>query len=116
MIPNLPHAIRAARRAPRTGNVGDLRETLIEGNRRFVAEQWDQADSDQEGRPRRSLAVLACMDTGYNVEKGLGLEHGDAKIIRNVGNAVDDGTLRTLSLRFRGVCVTFASWATPSAA
>ena len=44
----------------------------------------------------KRLAVVACMDTRHNVERVLGLKHGDAKIIRNAGNVVDDGTLRSL--------------------
>ena len=36
------------------------------------------------------------MDTRHNVEKVLGLKHGDAKVIRNAGNLLDDGTLRSL--------------------
>ncbi len=87
-----------------------LRDALIAGNARFVAEGWDQADSDLEGRPRRALAVVACMDTRYNVEKVLGLEHGDAKIMRNAGNVIDDGTLRSLlvavhAMGVRHVCI-----------
>ena len=36
------------------------------------------------------------MDTRHNVEKVLGLRHGDAKVIRNAGNLLDDGTMRSL--------------------
>ncbi len=90
--------------------MSQLRDALIAGNAQFVAEGWDQTDSDLEGRPRRALAVVACMDTRYNVEKVLGLEHGDAKIIRNAGNVVDDGTLRSLlvavhAMGVRHICI-----------
>lgn len=74
----------------------ELQHTLLQGNEKFVDEAWDPDDADLAGLPRRALAVVACMDTRYNVEKVLGLAHGDAKIIRNAGNRVDDGTLRSL--------------------
>jgi carbonic anhydrase len=73
-----------------------LADDLLEGNRRFVATDWDRDDADLLSRPRRRLAVVACMDTRHNVERVLGLAHGDAKIIRNAGNILDDGTLRSL--------------------
>ena len=57
---------------------------------------WDPADRELAAPPAKRLAVVACMDTRYNVERVLGLRHGDAKIIRNAGNRVDDGTLRSL--------------------
>lgn len=71
-------------------------DDLLDGNRRFRAEDWNPADSELGAPPAKRLAIVACMDTRYNVEKVLGLEHGDAKIIRNAGNMIDDGTLRSL--------------------
>lgn len=73
-----------------------LIEELLEGNRRFIREGWDPADRELFAKPAKGLVVVACMDTRYNVERVLGLKHGDAKIIRNAGNLVDDGTLRSL--------------------
>lgn len=71
-------------------------EDLLEGNARFVQESWDPAEKVMAAPPAKQLAVVACMDTRYNVERVLGLQHGDAKIIRNAGNRIDDGTLRSL--------------------
>lgn len=73
-----------------------IREELIDGNARFVKEAWDPAESVLAAPPAKALAVVACMDTRYNVERVLGLQHGDAKVIRNAGNRVDDSTLRSL--------------------
>lgn len=73
-----------------------LLDELLEGNARFVEAAWDPTDADLAAPPAKRLAVVACMDTRYNVERVLGLSHGDAKIIRNAGNVVDDGTLRSL--------------------
>jgi carbonic anhydrase len=71
-------------------------DELMEGNRRFRESEWDPSDKALGAPPAKRLAVVACMDTRYNVEKVLGLAHGDAKIIRNAGNMIDDGTLRSL--------------------
>lgn len=71
-------------------------DALLEGNRSYVQSDWDPADRELAPPPALRLAVVACMDTRHNVEKVLGLRHGDAKIIRNAGNIVDDGTLRSL--------------------
>src|ERR687895_669820 len=48
-------------------------------------------------RPRRKVAVLACMDTRIDLFPLLGLERGDAHIIRNAGGLVTDDTLRSLA-------------------
>src|SRR5215207_2375291 len=48
-------------------------------------------------RPRRKVAVLACMDTRIYLFPILGLERGDAHIIRNAGGLVTDDALRSLS-------------------
>ena len=47
-------------------------------------------------RPRRKVAVLACMDTRIDLFRMLGLERGDAHIIRNAGGLVTDDALRSL--------------------
>ena len=71
-------------------------DKLLQGNRRYVESDWDQSDRDLPTTPVLKLAVVACMDTRHNVEKVLGLRHGDAKVIRNAGNLLDDGTMRSL--------------------
>jgi len=71
-------------------------DTLLAGNRAYVERDWDPADKELATPPTLRLAVVACMDTRHNVEKVLGLKHGDAKVIRNAGNLLDDGTLRSL--------------------
>jgi carbonic anhydrase len=52
-------------------------------------------------RPRRRVAVLACMDTRIDPFPMLGLEHGDAHIIRNAGGLATDDALRSLSISQR---------------
>jgi carbonic anhydrase len=48
-------------------------------------------------RPRRRVAVLACMDTRIDLFPMLGLQRGDAHIIRNAGGLVTDDALRSLA-------------------
>ena len=45
--------------------------------------------------PRRKLAVLTCMDTRLS-KRTLGLETGDAHILRNAGGIVTEDVLRSL--------------------
>ena len=47
--------------------------------------------------PRRRVAVLACMDARLDIFPMLGLERGDAHIIRNAGGLVTDDAIRSLS-------------------
>jgi carbonic anhydrase len=52
-------------------------------------------------RPRRGIAVLACMDTRIDLFPMLGLERGDAHIIRNAGGLATDDAIRSLSVSQR---------------
>ncbi len=51
--------------------------------------------------PARKLAVLACMDARLHIGGILGLEEGDAHIIRNAGGAVTDDAVRSLAISQR---------------
>jgi carbonic anhydrase len=48
--------------------------------------------------PARKLAVLACMDARLDPARLLGLEEGDAHVIRNAGGVVSDDALRSLAI------------------
>jgi carbonic anhydrase len=52
-------------------------------------------------RPRLRVAVLACMDTRIDLLPMLGLERGDAHIIRNAGGLPTDDAIRSLSVSQR---------------
>jgi carbonic anhydrase len=52
-------------------------------------------------RPCRKVAVLACMDTRLDLFPMLGLERGDAHVIRNAGGLVTDDAIRSLSVSQR---------------
>jgi carbonic anhydrase len=49
-----------------------------------------------DGRAARGLAVLTCIDSRIDPLAMLGLESGDAKILRNAGARVTDDVLTTL--------------------
>ncbi len=46
--------------------------------------------------PGRRFAVVTCMDARIDPAKSLGLEEGDAHVIRNAGGLVSDDALRSL--------------------
>ena len=52
-------------------------------------------------KPRRRVAVLACMDARLNPYGLLGLREGDAHVIRNAGGVVSDDAIRSLSVSQR---------------
>jgi carbonic anhydrase len=53
-------------------------------------------DGDLSAPPRRGIAILTCMDARMHVERILGLEPGDAHVIRNAGGRVTEDALRSL--------------------
>ena len=55
-------------------------------------------DPGLPGQAARGLAVVTCMDSRIDPLRMLGLEKGDAKILRNAGGRVTDDVLRTLVL------------------
>jgi carbonic anhydrase len=65
------------------------------------AREHELAAPGLSARPRRRVAVLSCMDTRIDVFPLLGLERGDAHIIRNAGGLVTDDALRSLSVSQR---------------
>ncbi len=74
---------------------------LVANNERYV-EQF--SDRGLSLRPRRRMAVVACMDSRMDIFQMLGLDHGEAHIIRNAGGVVTDDVIRSLcvSQRFLG--------------
>ena len=74
---------------------------LVANNEHYV----DQfADRGLALRPRRQMAIVACMDSRMDIFQMLGLAHGEAHIIRNAGGVVTDDVIRSLcvSQRFLG--------------
>jgi carbonic anhydrase len=51
--------------------------------------------------PARKVAVLACMDARLDPARVLGLEEGDAHVIRNAGGVASDDAIRSLVISQR---------------
>ena len=63
-----------------------------------AAERSDElAAPDMAAAPRRKLAVLTCMDARIDLYAMLGLERGDAHVIRNAGGLVTSDAIRSLA-------------------
>jgi carbonic anhydrase len=56
--------------------------------------------------PARRLAVLTCMDSRIDPLRDLGLERGDAMILRNAGAQVSDDVERSLRMARQNLGVT----------
>ena len=51
--------------------------------------------------PAKHVAVLACMDARLDVHELLGLQEGDAHVIRNAGGVASDDAIRSLVISQR---------------
>ena len=51
--------------------------------------------------PAKGVAVLACMDARLDVYRLLGLNEGEAHVIRNAGGVVTDDAIRSLTISQR---------------
>lgn len=70
-------------------------DDLLAANRRYATAY---RDSGLAATATRGLAVLTCMDSRIHILPMLGLQAGDAKILRNAGARVTEDVLRTLVL------------------
>jgi carbonic anhydrase len=68
-------------------------DDVLDGNARYAA-QFD--DGQLAGRAARGLAVVTCMDARLDPLAMLGLQPGDAKVLRTAGGRVTDEVLRAL--------------------
>lgn len=81
-----------------TGPFSPNVDALVSHNHDFAA---DFAAADLGAPPTRNLAVVACMDARIDVYRVLGLETGEAHVIRNAGGVVTDDVIRSLCLSQR---------------
>jgi carbonic anhydrase len=65
-------------------------------NAEQYASSFDKGDLPMP--PGRKLAVVACMDARLIPTKVLGLQEGEAHVIRNAGGVVTDDTIRSLAI------------------
>jgi carbonic anhydrase len=73
-------------------------DELLTNNGRYAA-TFNKGDTPPP--PVRGVAVVACMDARLHVNAILGLEVGDAHIIRNAGGVVTDDAVRSLVISQR---------------
>ena len=73
-------------------------DDLLKNNEAFAA-GFD--DGDVPAPPAKKVAVVACMDARVNPYPILGLELGDAHVIRNAGGVVTDDEIRSLAISQR---------------
>ena len=73
-------------------------DDLLRNNERY-AETFDKGDLPMP--PGKHVTVVACMDARLNVYGMLGLEEGDAHVIRNAGGVITDDEIRSLMISQR---------------
>ena len=73
-------------------------DELLANNEKYVA-SFDKGDLPLP--PGKKVAIVACMDARLNPYGALGLEEGDAHVIRNAGGVVTDDEIRSLAISQR---------------
>ena len=73
-------------------------DDLLRNNEAYAA-SFDKGDLPVP--PGRKTAVIACMDARLDVHAILGLDIGEAHIIRNAGGVVTDDAIRSLAISQR---------------
>ena len=73
-------------------------EEFLVANRDY-AQSFDKGDKALP--PAKRVAVVACMDARIETGRLLGLEEGDAHVIRNAGGVVTDDVIRSLAISQR---------------
>jgi carbonic anhydrase len=73
-------------------------DELLASNEAYAA-SFDKGDLPLP--PARKIAIVACMDARLNPYGALGLQEGDAHVIRNAGGVVTDDEIRSLAISQR---------------
>lgn len=73
-------------------------DDLLANNQKYAA---TFGKGDLPLPPGKKVAVIACMDARLNVYGALGLQEGDAHVIRNAGGVVTDDEIRSLAISQR---------------
>ena len=68
---------------------------IFEANEKYASHF---KSSDLTGEARKGLAIITCMDSRIDPLDIVGMQPGDAKILRNAGARVTEDVLRTLVL------------------
>ena len=70
-------------------------DDLLKNNEQYAARF---ENSDLPAPPRKKVAIVACMDARVIPTRILGLEEGDAHVIRNAGGVITDDEIRSLAI------------------
>ena len=70
-------------------------DELLSNNESYAS---DFSKGDLAMPPAKKVAVVACMDARLDPARALGLEEGDAHVIRNAGGVVTDDEIRSLAI------------------
>jgi carbonic anhydrase len=76
----------------------DTIDQLLENNRSFAD---GLAESHLSVNPSRRLAIVTCMDSRLDVFAALGLDQGEAHVLRNAGGVITDDVIRSLAISQR---------------
>lgn len=89
-----PKQPRATNRGPHVSTTDDLLR-----NAEQYAAEFDKGDLPLP--PAKKVAIVACMDARLMPGRLLGLEEGDAHVIRNAGGVITDDEIRSLAISQR---------------
>src|SRR3954468_13851092 len=87
-VPARPHS---------SGDPMTVTDELLASNKRYA----ESFTGPLPLPPSRHVAVLACMDARLDVYRALGLDEGEAHVIRNAGGGVTDDEIRSLAISQR---------------
>ena len=73
-------------------------DTCLGNNAKYAA---DFSKGNLPIPPARKIAIVACMDARLSTGALLGLQEGDAHVIRNAGGVVTDDVIRSLTISQR---------------
>ena len=73
-------------------------DELLRNNERYTT-SFDKGDLPMP--PAKGIAIVTCMDARLNVHVMLGLQEGDAHVIRNAGGVITNDEIRSLVISQR---------------
>jgi carbonic anhydrase len=73
-------------------------DELVANNENFAT---SLPDKHLDVRPSRQLAIVTCMDSRLDVFAALGLQDGEAHVLRNAGGVITDDVIRSLAVSQR---------------
>lgn len=69
-------------------------DELVQNNKRYAA---GFHKGDLPAPPSKGVAIVACMDARFH-DRALGLEEGEAHVIRNAGGVITEDVIRSLTI------------------